>query len=90
MLTDAGGTWSGLNLIGTILTGVIGYELYMSSLINRLFYFNAHPDEKKKESKEPKDKKGKKTNNEADLSQDNDAVNEKTEMLDNAEDDENE
>jgi len=63
IITELGGTWSGLNLVGLGFTLAFSYNLMMSSLIRQLYFFNARfPNEISK-----KKKKGKKTNKKADV-----------------------
>ena len=48
-----GGTWTSLYGVGVIFTMLFSYNLLMSSLINKLYFFNAKfPEERKKKHKE--------------------------------------
>jgi hypothetical protein len=44
-----GGTWTSLSGLGGLFTMLFSYNLLMSSLINKLYFFNAKfPEERKK------------------------------------------
>ena len=52
-MISVGGTWTSLSAIGLVFTLLFSYNLMMSSLIRKLYYFNAKfPGEiKKKKTK---------------------------------------
>ena len=52
VMISVGGTWTSLNALGLAFTLLFSYNLMMSSLIRRLYYFKAKfPDELKKKKK---------------------------------------
>lgn len=58
VMISVGGTWTSLSAIGLVFTLLFSYNLMMSSLIRKLYYFNAkYPGELKKKEKKEKPKK---------------------------------
>lgn len=53
VLSNAGGTYASVNVLGAVIASIFSYDLMMSSLINKLYFFKPRFDSEIKQKKEP-------------------------------------
>ena len=61
MFAQLGGIYNSLFTIGFLFCGAFNYNLFLSSIISKLFYFKARFDSEISHKKDKKKKKGKKS-----------------------------
>ena len=61
VLTDLGGMFSSLSIIGLVFNMTFSYNLFLSSIIRKLYHFKPFFASEIKKKKKKKDKKGPKT-----------------------------